>query len=103
MFDATLAILPYVWLTLNSLFTAALFSVSVAKGLRRRFMLIGALAMALLAIWFALLAITAGPTPIIKRTDIADQLRALAALAGLIWSIWLLLYARSLIVIERRS
>lgn len=103
MSDGPLITLPYAWLTINALFTAALFAIAVSKGLRRRFMLIGALTMAILAVWFALLAITAGPTPIIKRGDIADALRLLAAVAGLVWSTWLLLYARSLIVIERRS
>lgn len=98
-----LMIVPYVWLTINSLLTAAMFAFAVSKRIRRPFMLVGAATMATLAIWFALIAISAGPMPIVKRGEIADVLRLIAVIAGPTWSLWLLLYARSLIVIERRS
>lgn len=103
MSDGPLTILPYIWLTVDGLLTAALFALSVAIRIRRPFMLVGAVAMALLALWFASLAVTAGPAPMIKRGEVADALRVLALLAGIAWTLWLLLYARSLIVIERRD
>ena len=96
-----LMILPYVWLTINGLLTAGMFALAVTKRIRRPFMLFGAATMATLAIWFALIAISAGPTPVVKRGDVADLLRVIAAVAGPTWSLWLLLYARSLIVIDR--
>lgn len=102
MHDGSLAIFPYIFLTIDALLTGALFAAAVVLKVRRRFMLIGAASMALIGLFFASLAVTAGPAPVVERGALADVLRTLAAVAGPVWLTWLALYARSLIVIERK-
>ena len=98
-----LSIAPYALLSVAAMATAVLFAVAVGIGVRGKHMLIGAAAMALLSLWFASLAVTAGPSPAIRRTDVADLLRWLALCASLLWLVWLAAYAFGLVRIERHD
>jgi hypothetical protein len=97
-----LAIAPYALLSVAAASTAILFAMTVVVKVRPRHMLIGAAAMALLAVWFAALAITAGPAPAIRRADVAAGLRWLALALSLLWLVWLLWYARTMVRLEGR-
>lgn len=97
-----MAIAPYALLSVAAAVTAVLFALAVGLRLRSRHMLVGTAAMAMLSLWFAGIAITAGPAPIVRRGDAADALRGLAMLAALAWLAWLAAYAVGLIRIERR-
>jgi len=103
MHDGLIAIAPYALLSVAAAVTAALFGVAVLLRIRQRFMLIGSAAMALLALWFAGIAVTAGPAPIVRRGDVAELLRWLAAVTAAVWLLWLAVYSWSLIHIERRQ
>jgi hypothetical protein len=97
-----LAMAPYALLSVASMSTAVLFGAAVALRLRRWVMLPGAAAMAMLAVWFGLLAMTSGPAPLLRRGEVADLLRWLALATASVWAGWLVLYARSLVRVERR-
>jgi hypothetical protein len=101
MHDGVMAMAPYALLSVASAATSVLFAVAVVLRLRRLHMLIGSAAMALLALWFAGLAVTAGPAPVLVRGQAADLLRWLAAIIAALWFIWLASYSWSLIRIER--
>lgn len=96
-----LAMAPYALLSVAAMLTAALFGLAVALRLRRWVMLPGAVAMAMLAVWFAVLAMTSGPAPLLRRGEVADPLRWLALSTAAVWVGWLVLYARSLVRVER--
>ena len=98
-----LSIAPYALLSVAAATTAVLFAVAVGIGVRGKHMLIGAAAMGLLSLWFAGIAITAGPAPVVKRGDVADLLRWLALCASLLWLVWLAAYAFGLVRIERHD
>ena len=98
---SVLASAPYALLSVAALATAVLFAVAVLLRLRRVHMLIGVAAFALLAIWFGLLSISAGPSPMLVRGQVADMLRWLAVAVAVVWFGWLALYAWSVIRIER--
>lgn len=103
MSDGFLAIMPYVALTVDWILTAIIFTVAVARRVRNPSMLIGAVAMGMLALWFAALAVTAGPSPVVERRAIAEPLRYLALGVAVLWAAWLWMYARSLITIKRKD
>ena len=96
-----LAIAPYALLSTAAAATAVLFAVAVGLGVRQRHMLLGTMAMTLLALWFAGIAITAGPAPVVRRTDVASALRWLALIASLLWLLWLATYAAAMVKLRR--
>ena len=96
-----LSIAPYALLSVAAATTAVLFAVAVGIGVRGRHMLIGAAAMGLLSLWFAGIAITAGPEPVVRRTDVAGALRWLALVASLLWLVWLTTYAAAMVKLRR--
>jgi hypothetical protein len=99
--DGALAIAPYVLLTLNALGMAALLALGVAKGGRTwQFVLFG-LVLVLLAVYWALIGISAGPEPIWPRRQIADVLRWLALAAGVLWTLFIMFYMP--LMFRRRS
>jgi hypothetical protein len=98
-----LAITPYALLSVLTMATAVIFGLSVALRLRRWVMLPGAVAMAMLSVWFGVLAMTSGPAPLLRRGDAADYLRWLALATAMVWLAWLVLYALSLVRVERRQ
>lgn len=97
-----IAVAPYAMLSVAAASTAVLFAVAVGLGVRQRHMLIGATAMALLALWFAALAITSGPAPMVRRGDLADGLRWLALTTAVIWLAWLAAYTTAMVSLRGR-
>lgn len=96
-----LLIAPYALLSVAAMATAVLFAVAVGIGVRGRHMLIGAAAMGLLSLWFAGIAITAGPSPAIRRTDVADGLRWLALITSVLWLLWIVGYTKTMVNLRR--
>jgi hypothetical protein len=101
VFDGVLSIAPYALLSVAAMATAVLFAVAVGIGVRGRHMLIGAAAMGLLSLWFASLAVTAGPSPAIRRTDVADGLRWLAIITSVLWLLWIFGYTKTMVNLRR--
>ena len=96
-----LSIAPYALLSVAAATTAVLFAVAVGIGVRGKHTLIGSAAMALLSLWFAGIAITAGPSPAIRRTDVADGLRWLAIITSVLWLLWIFGYAKTMVNLRR--
>ena len=96
-----LSIAPYALLSVAAMATAVLFAVAVGIGVRGKHMLIGAAAMGLLSLWFAGIAITAGPSPAIRRTDVADGLRWLAIITSVLWLLWIFGYTKTMVNLRR--
>lgn len=96
-----LSIAPYALLSVAAATTAVLFAVAVGIGGRGRHMLVGAAAMGLLSLWFAGIAITAGPSPAIRRTDVADGLRWLALITSVLWLLWIFGYTKTMVNLRR--
>lgn len=96
-----LSIAPYALLSVTAATTAVLFAVAVGIGVRGRHMLVGAAAMSLLSLWFAGIAITAGPSPIVRRTDVADGLRWLALIVSVLWLLWIFGYTKTMVNLRR--
>jgi len=101
VFDGVLSIAPYALLSVAAMATAVLFAVAVGIGVRGRHMLIGAAAMGLLSLWFASIAVTAGPSPAIRRTDVADALRWLALITSVLWLLWIVGYTKTMVNLRR--
>ena len=101
MFDGVLSIAPYALLSVAAMATAVLFAVAVGIGVRGRHTLVGAAAMGLLSLWFASLAVTAGPSPAIRRTDVADALRWLAIITSVLWLLWIVGYTKTMVNLRR--
>ena len=96
-----LSIAPYALLSVAAMATAVLFAVAVGIGVRGKHMLIGAAAFTLLAVWFAMIGITAGPSPAIRRTDVADALRWLALITSVLWLLWIVGYTKTMVNLRR--
>ena len=96
-----LSIAPYALLSVAAAATAVLFAVAVGIGVRGKHMLVGSAAMALLSLWFAGIAITAGPNPVIRRTDVADALRWLALITSALWLLWVFGYTKTMVNLRR--
>ena len=96
-----ISIAPYALLSVAAMATAVLFAVAVGIGVRGKHMLIGAAAMGLLSLWFASIAVTAGPSPAIRRTDVADALRWLAIITSVLWLLWIVGYTKTMVNLRR--
>ncbi len=96
-----LSIAPYALLSVAAATTAVLFAVAVGIGGRGKHMLVGSTAMSLLSLWFAGIAITAGPSPAIRRTDVADGLRWLALITSVLWLLWIFGYTKTMVNLRR--
>lgn len=96
-----LSIAPYALLSVAAATTAVLFAVAVGIGVRGKHMLVGSAAMTLLSLWFASIAITAGPNPAIRRTDVADALRWLALITSVLWLLWIFGYTKTMVNLRR--
>lgn len=96
-----LSIAPYALLSVAAATTAVLFAVAVGIGGRGKHMLVGSAAMALLSLWFAGIAITAGPSPAIRRTDVVDGLRWLALITSVLWLLWIFGYTKTMVNLRR--
>ena len=96
-----LSIAPYALLSVAAATTAVLFAVAVGIGARGKHMLVGSAAMALLSLWCAGIAITAGPSPAIRRTDVADGLRWLAIITSVLWLLWIFGYTKTMVNLRR--
>ncbi|HHY57698.1 MAG TPA: hypothetical protein GYA08_19915 [Chloroflexi bacterium] len=101
MFDGVISIAPYALLSVVAATTAVLFAVAVGIGVRGKHTLVGAAAMALLSLWFAGIAITAGPNPSIRRTDVAGALRWLAFITSVLWLLWIVGYTKTMVNLRR--
>lgn len=96
-----LSIAPYALLSVAAMATAVLFAVAVGIGVRGKHMSIGAAAMGLLSLWFASIAVTAGPSPAIRRADVADALRWLALITSVLWLLWIVGYTKTMVNLRR--
>lgn len=89
MHDGALAQLPYYVCSLAALGGALRLLFGIGRGARPHRHLWGAGAFFLLGVGFALLAITAGPAPMVGRGKIALIVRWLFLGGGLLWLGWL--------------
>ena len=95
-----LAIVPYAGLSTWSLLVAGSFAVIIRMGSRRRHLLWGVAAFILLATFFFVLAVTGGSDPLIPRRQLAIPVRLVAIGVLLTGYGWIVLWARSHIVIR---
>jgi len=73
---------------------ALLFAYSWAIQARPPYVLVGVAGWLAWTIYFSLLAISAGPAPMIKRGDMVDMVRAAELLGGLLLAVWLMCWVR---------
>ena len=97
---ADLPLIAYTALAINAFFAALLVVVRVARrGLPRRMLLQG-LTMALMSVYWSLIAISSGPAPVIVRAEMTGALRLLAGVMAATWTIFWIVYVPH--VVERR-
>ena len=94
--------LPYYLCALAAWGTMATCAIAVRKNLFpfRLLWLVGS--MALVGLYFYLLAASARMGGYIDRVAIAWQLRALATTGGVLWLLWLALWVRAMVSVEKR-
>lgn len=73
---------------------ALLFAYSWAIRSRAPYVLVGVMGWLAWTVYFSLLAISAGPAPMIKRADMVDMVRAAELLGGLLLAVWLVCWVR---------
>ena len=95
--------LPYYLLTLACWGTAAMCVAAVRLRIRPAYVLLLGAACLLLGGAMVLMAATAGPNGHFNRSDVAILIRSLHLAAGLLWLAWLVMFARSAVVVERRK
>lgn len=96
-----LAIVPYAALTTWALLAAGCFLVMVRMGVQGRHYLWGVAAFTLLAVFFFALSITGGSDPVIPRRLLAVPIRLVSIGVLLTGYGWIVLWARTHIVIRR--
>ena len=79
---------------LTSFAAALLFVYSWAIKARPAYVLVGAAGWLSWTIYFSLLAISAGPAPMIARGDMVGMVRASEMLGGLLLAVWLVCWVR---------
>jgi len=95
-----MAIVPYAALSTWSLLVAGSFAMVVRIGARGRYPAWGVAAFTLLAVFFFSLAVTGGSDPLIPRRQLAIPIRCVAVGVLLTGYGWILLWARTHIVIR---
>ena len=103
MHPGQLAILPYMVLTIAALATAVMLTVATYLNIRPWFSLVGAAGFTIMAVGFALIAITAGDNPVLLRRNVAEPIRIIMLVGGIVWCAWLVLFAASLIHVSRET
>ena len=100
--SATLVMaLPYYVVTVAMWGTAAACFGAVRVGIRPAWVLVLAVAAALLGLAMFLMAATAGPNGHINRDAVAVPIRALTLASGVLWLAWLGLFVRSAVTVKR--
>jgi len=99
--SATLYMAPYYVMTVAMWGTAAACIGAVRVGIRPAWVLVLAVAAALLGVSMFLMAATAGPNGHINRDAVAVPIRALTLASGLLWLTWLGLFVRSAVTVKR--
>lgn len=94
--------MPYYVCAVAAFGTAAMCIVAAAKRLRPPWVLLLAFGFLLLGAAFFLIAATAAPGGHVMRTQVSTLIRSLCLLGGLFWIAWLLLFARSVVRVEKR-
>lgn len=89
-----MASLPYALLAVGGLIAAVLVALIESAGRRRSHVFLGIGIVVLLSLWFGMLTVSAGPTPIVRRGDLATVMRVLAALIAALLFGWLALYLK---------
>ena len=79
---------------LTSFAAALLFAYSWAIRARPPYVLVGAAGWLSWTIYFSLLAISAGPAPMLARGDMVAMVRASEMLGGLLLAVWLVCWVR---------
>lgn len=79
---------------LTSFSAALMFIYAWRIGSRPWFIVVGAFGWLSWTIYFGLLAITAGPAPMLDRNDIAPMVRLAELFGGMLIAAWLLLWIR---------
>jgi hypothetical protein len=95
-----LAIIPYVALSTWSLLVAGSFLFVVRMNISGRYLIWGVAAFTLLAVFFFSLAVTGGSDPLIPRRQLAIPIRLVAIGILLTGYGWIVLWARTHIVIK---
>jgi hypothetical protein len=93
--------LPYYLMTVAAWGTAVMCVVAVRIRIRPPWMLLLGGACLLLGVAMFLMAATAGPNGHLNRAAVAAPIRALHLGAGLLWLGWLVMFARSAVVVRR--
>ena len=94
--------LPYYLMTVAAWGTAAMCVVAVRIHIRPPWVLLLGGACTLLGAAMLLMAATAGPHGHINRAAVALPIRTLYLCAGLLWLAWVVMFARSMVRVERR-
>lgn len=97
-----LSIVPYAALATWSLLVAGSFLFVVRMGISGRYLIWGVAAFSLLAVFFFSLAVTGGSDPLIPRRQLALPIRFVAIGVLLTGYGWIVLWARTHIVIKGR-
>lgn len=100
--ETLLYTLPYYVCAVAAWGTMAVCAIAVRKRLYPRRLLFLVAAMAILGIYFFLLAASARSGGYIDRAAIAWPLRALAATVGVLWLTWLALLLRAMVHVEKK-
>ena len=93
--------LPYYVLTCAAWGTAAACVFAVRLRLRPAWVLLLGGACLLLGVAMFLMAATAGPNGHLNRAAVAGAIRGLNLGAGVLWLAWLVMFARSMVVVRR--
>ena len=103
MNDTLMAQLPYYVLSLATLATAIAGGVGALTGARPRWFLLQAAGLLLVFVAVALIAISAGPQPVVSRDALLSPVRWLLLLGGGLWCAWCALYVPYIVKVRRRG
>ena len=100
--DTMLLALPYYVCTVAALGTMTVVILSVLRGMcPRRFRVLG-VGMLCLGMSFFLIAATAAPDGHTGRAAVAGPIELTALVGGLLWLLWLALFTRSMVRVEKK-
>jgi len=102
LIETLLITLPYYLCTLAAWGTMATCIIVVRKRLYPRRLLLLAAGMAMVGLYFYLLAASARLGGYIDRQAIAWELRCVATTGGVLWLLWLALFVRAMVRVERK-
>lgn len=93
MHAGALAQIPYYVCTLAAMLTAVMYAMAILRGRRPRWFWLGVAAFWLMGAGFFVLALTAGPAPVVLRGSVTEPIRCVFLAGGGLWLCWLVAYA----------